>query len=118
MRASLSDDGTIRAMEVKTGSEWEAVEFRRGPFAGPAWAGVKMQRREGSASSFVAAVDGIRYSLDYRIDGNRLAIVAGLKNEAHSELRSEGRYAGAGRRQRDVVLSKMELSLFPHPVAL
>ena len=49
MRASLSDDGTIRAMEVKTGSEWEAVEFRRGPFAGPAWAGVKMQRREGSA---------------------------------------------------------------------
>ena len=25
------------------------------------------------------------YSLDYRIDGNRLAIVAGLKNEAQTE---------------------------------
>jgi hypothetical protein len=85
MRASLNDDGTIRVMEVKTGSAWEAVEFRHGPFAGPAWAGVKMQRHEGSAFSFVAKVDGIRYSLGYRIDGNRLAIVAGLKNEAQTE---------------------------------
>src|ERR1700721_1870069 len=86
MRASLNDDGTIRVMEVKTGSAWEAVEFRHGPFAGPAWAGVKMQRHEGSAFSFVAKVDGIRYSLGYRIDGNRLAIVAGLKNEAQTEF--------------------------------
>src|ERR1700684_130753 len=85
MRASLSDDGTIRAMEVKSASEWEAVEFRHGPFAGPAWAGVKMQRHEGSASSFVAAVDGVRYSLGYKIDGKRLAIVAGLQNEAQTE---------------------------------
>ena len=35
MRVNLGDDGTIRAMEVKNGSAWEAVPFRHGTFAGP-----------------------------------------------------------------------------------
>ena len=81
MRINLGDDGTIRAMEVKNGSEWEAVPFRQGPFAGPSWADVKMQRFEGSASSFVGTIDGVRHSLQYKLEGNRLAIIAGLKNE-------------------------------------
>jgi hypothetical protein len=85
IRASLGADGTIHVMEVKTGPEWEAVEFCQGPFAGPAWADVKMQRVEGSASSFVGTVDGVRYALRYRIEGNRLAIIAGLKNEARTD---------------------------------
>jgi hypothetical protein len=81
MRASLGADGTIHAMEVIRGGNWEAVEFCHGPFAGPAWADVKVQSLEGSGSSFAGTVDGIRHSLRYRIEGNRLAIVAGLKNE-------------------------------------
>ncbi len=84
MRINLEEDGTIRAMEVKNGSEWEAVPFRQGPFAGPSWADVKMQRLEGSASSFVGTVDGVRHSLQYKLEGNRLAIIAGLKNEGRT----------------------------------
>jgi hypothetical protein len=81
IRASLAEDGTIRALEVKSGGEWERVEFRHGTLAGPAWAGVKMQRVEGSACSFAGAVNGVRHFLRYRIEGNRLAIMARLENE-------------------------------------
>jgi hypothetical protein len=81
MRASLGADGTIRAMEVVRGGNWEAVEFCHGPFAGPAWADVKLQSLDGSGSNFAGTMDGVRHSLRYGIEGNRLAIVAGLKNE-------------------------------------
>jgi hypothetical protein len=84
MRVQLGDDGTIRAMEVRRGSEWETVPFRQGPFAGPSWAEVKMQSFEGSASSFVGTAGGVRHSLRYKLEGNRLAIVAGLKNEGRT----------------------------------
>jgi hypothetical protein len=81
MRASLGADGSIRAMEVIRGGDWETVGFCHGPFAGPAWADVKVQSFEGSGSSFAGTMDGVRHSLSYRIEGNRLAIIAGLKNE-------------------------------------
>src|ERR1700691_3180012 len=81
MRASLGADGTIHAMEVIRGGNWEAVEFCHGPFAGPAWADVKLQSLDGSGSNFAGTMDGVRHSLRYGIEGNRLAIVAGLKNE-------------------------------------
>src|ERR1700722_2430560 len=81
MRTSLGADGTIRAMEVVRDGNWEAVEFCHGPFAGPAWADVKLHSLEGSGSNFAGTVDGVRHSLRYGIEGNRLAIVAGLKNE-------------------------------------
>lgn len=85
MRTNLGDDGTIRTMEVKNGSEWQAVPFRQGTFAGPSWADVKMQRLEDSAFSFVGSVDSVRHSLQYKLQGNRLAIIAGLKNEGHTD---------------------------------
>jgi hypothetical protein len=81
MRASLGADGTIRAMEVIRDGDWETIGFCHEPFAGPAWADVKLQSLDGSESSFAATVDGVRHSLRYRIEGNRLAIVAGLKNQ-------------------------------------
>ncbi len=84
MRVQLGDEGTIQAMEVKNGSEWEAVPFRQGPFSGPSWADVKMQRLGVSAFSFSGTADGIRHSLRYQLEGNRLAIVAGLKNEGRA----------------------------------
>ncbi len=88
MRVNLGADGTIRAMEVIRGGNWEAVEFCHGPFAGPGWADVKVQSLEGSGSSFAGTVDGVRHSLRYRIEGNRLAIVAGLKNERLTDYAS------------------------------
>ncbi len=66
-------------------SGWEGVDFCSGPFAGPAWAGVKMQSMEGAAASFAGTVDGIRHSLQYRIEGSRLAVLAGLRNERLSD---------------------------------
>ncbi len=85
IRVSLGADGTIRSLQVKNARDWEEVEFCRGPFAGPAWADVKMQSAAGSATDFVGTADGIRHSLRYRVEGDRLALVAGLKNERASD---------------------------------
>jgi hypothetical protein len=84
IRAGLEADGAIRSMQVKNTGEWEEVEFCRGPFAGPAWADVKMQSVSGSATEFFATNDGIRHPLRYKVEQDRLAIVAGLKNERGS----------------------------------
>jgi len=81
IRVNLGEDGTIHALQANSAGEWEDVEFRQGVLAGPAWAGVKMQRIEGSADSFVGVAGGVRHSLVYRIEQDRLAIVAQLKNE-------------------------------------
>src|ERR1700733_2972082 len=85
IRASLGVDGTIRSMEVKNAGAWEDVEFCRGSFAGPAWADVTMQRSSGSAVEFVGSADGVHYSLRYRVERDRLAIVARLRNERRSD---------------------------------
>jgi hypothetical protein len=85
IRASLGVDGTIRSMEVKNAGAWEDVEFCRGAFAGPAWADVTMQRSSGSAVEFVGSADGIHYSLRYKVEGDRLAVVARLRNERRSD---------------------------------
>ena len=85
VRVALAANGTIEAMEVKSDGQWEKVEFRTGTLAGPAWADVKMQRVAESPSSFAATVNGIQYSLQYRVDGNRLAVLAGIENRATDE---------------------------------
>jgi hypothetical protein len=85
IRVGLGADGTIRSLQVKTAADWEEVEFCRGPFAGPAWADVKLQSVAGSATDFVGTADGIRHSLHYRVEKGRLAIAAGLKNERDSD---------------------------------
>src|SRR6202789_1343263 len=85
IRASLNADGTIRALEVMSVTGWEGVDFCSAPFAGPAGAGATRQSIEGAAASFAGTVDGIRYSLQYRIEGIRLAILAGLRNDRLSD---------------------------------
>ena len=99
MRIDLGDDGTIHAMEVKNGSAWEAVPFRHGTFAGPSWADVKMQRLEGSASRFTGTIASVRHSVQYKLEGNRLAIIAGLKKRWAHGLRAKGCQPGARYRQ-------------------
>ncbi len=84
MRAGLNSGGSIRSLEVKHEGTWEQVEFCRGPFAGPAWADAKLQSVAGSRTSFAGTADGIRYSLRYALEGGRLAIMAGMKNERAS----------------------------------
>src|SRR5271155_520109 len=86
IRANLNADGTIRALEVMSVAGWEGVDFCSGPFAGPAWAGVKMQSVEGATASFAGTVDGIRHSLQYTVEGSRLAILAGLRNALLSKM--------------------------------
>jgi hypothetical protein len=84
MRAGLDSGGSVRSLEAKHEGTWEQVEFCRGPFAGPAWADAKLQRVAGSQTSFAGTADGIRYSLRYALEGGRLAIMAGMKNERAS----------------------------------
>ena len=84
IRADLSPDGTLRSLEVNTTGTWEEVPFCRGPFAGPAWADATLQNVTGSRVDFAGTADGIRYSLRYELQGGRLAILAGLKNERRS----------------------------------
>jgi hypothetical protein len=84
VRVGIGDDGTIRALEVSGTGGWENVEFRKGTLAGPSWANVKMQRIEGTENSFAGASNGVQHFLTYRIEGNRLAIIAKLKNEGNA----------------------------------
>ncbi len=86
LRVSLNENGTIRAMEVMAGGEWEQVRFRTGILAGPAWADVHLRKLEGPELHFVGTVDRIRHSLSYRIQNNRLEIIAGLKNESGADF--------------------------------
>jgi hypothetical protein len=84
IRVDLSPDGTLRSLEVNTTGTWEEVPFCRGRFAGPAWADARLQSVSGSRVDFAGTADGIRYSLRYELQGGRLAIRAGLKNERRS----------------------------------
>ena len=84
IRAEVSLEGTLRSLEIKTTGGWEVVPFRSGPLAGPSWAGAKLSGVPGSPAEFAATVEGIRYSLRYELQGSRLAIFAGLKNERSS----------------------------------
>lgn len=85
LRARLADDGTIHALDVMHGTQWEKVDFRSGVLSGPAWAGVPLQKIAATPASFAATIDGIRYSLEYRIESNRLAILAAIENHRTSE---------------------------------
>jgi hypothetical protein len=85
MRLTLAPDGTIHSMDVKAEGKWEPVEFCNGTPAGPAWAGISLQRQADSPESFAATTNGVRYTLRYQLEGNRLSILAGLKNESSSE---------------------------------
>jgi hypothetical protein len=85
LRVKPGPDGSVRSMEVNVAGVWEAVEFRRDSAAGPAWAGIKLQRDGVSPLSFAATANGIRHSLSYQLEGNRLTILASLKNESGSE---------------------------------
>ena len=85
IRVGLTDNGTIHALDVMRGTKWEKVDFRSGVLAGPTWAGVPLQRVAGAPAIFAATAAGIRYSIEYRIEGNRLAIVAAIKNQRTSE---------------------------------
>ena len=85
VRAAFDADGTIHSMQVKNTGGWEPMEFCTGAFAGPRWADVQLESIAGSMRSFLATADGIRYSLSYQLEGDRLAIIAGLKNQRNSE---------------------------------
>jgi len=85
IRVGLGPDGTIRSMEVKYAGEWEPVEFCTERIAGPVFTGVKLESLTRSPKNFAGTANGIRYSLRYRLQGDRLAIVAALKNERDSD---------------------------------
>ena len=85
IRVRLAGNGTIRNLEVMRGDEWEKVAFRTGVLSGPAWAGITMARVEGTPASFAGTVQGIRYSIDYRIENDSLVIAAGIENQRTSE---------------------------------
>ncbi len=81
MRVSFGPHGNIRSLQVKHTGGWEPIEFCAEAFAGPRFTGVNLQSLSGSTKSFAATVNGIRHSLHYQLEGDRLAVVAGLKNE-------------------------------------
>jgi hypothetical protein len=81
LRVDIGGDGTIQTLEVKAAGEWEEVKFRSGILAGPAWAGVQLHRLTEAEAHFTGTADGVRHSLLYRLENDRLAIIASIKNE-------------------------------------
>jgi hypothetical protein len=81
LRVDIGGDGTIQTLEVKAAGEREEVKFRSGILAGPAWAGVQLHRLTEAEAHFTGTADGVRHSLLYRLENNRLAIIASIQNE-------------------------------------
>lgn len=79
-RLQVRTDGTIQSLDLKAGGTWEGYPFRADKRSGPAWAGVTMRLADEKSLRFEGAKDGVRYSLQYKNEAGRLAIVAGLEN--------------------------------------
>ncbi len=65
-RVELAADRTIRSLSLKRGETWDTVSFRHDRHAGPKWYG--------------QAPEGIERTVDYRLDGDRLAVIARIHN--------------------------------------
>jgi hypothetical protein len=79
VRVRIRANGTVERLEFKRGAEVEEVRFRGDVLNGPAWADVKMIKGDGFC--FSGTQDNVRHTLEYALDGARLIVRAGLKNE-------------------------------------
>lgn len=82
MRVRIRSNGTLEALEFKTGKDakTEEIKFRNDALAGPAWAEVKVQRQQGEPLGFSGVQKGVQHTIAYQLEENRLVIRAGLKN--------------------------------------
>ena len=83
VRALVRSNGTVQTLEFKMEKTVEAVGFRKDALAGPAWAEVNLQRDPRGGMRFSGTKDNIRHTLEYALQGSRLLLRAGLKNEGH-----------------------------------
>jgi hypothetical protein len=79
IRALVRPGGTLESLELKGAAGIEAVKFRKDVLSGPAWTDVKMTKGEGC--SFSGTQDHVRHTVQYDLDGARLLVRVGLKNE-------------------------------------
>ena len=79
IRALVRPDGTLGSLEFKEAGAVETVKLRNDALSGPAWADVKLTKEEGFR--FAGTQDNVRHTLEYSLDGDRLLIKVGLKNE-------------------------------------
>lgn len=79
IRALVRPDGTLGSLEFKEAGAVETVKLRNDALSGPAWADVKLTKEEGFR--FAGTQDNVRRTLEYSLDGDRLLIKVGLKNE-------------------------------------
>jgi len=107
-----TDDGTTPIMFDKQGLQMEVyptgkiaslklpssngkdIQFRSGgAYAGPAWLvngkKVRLSQKESDRLFFNGKKGDVRYSIEYRKEGNKLAIVAGLKNEGQETFKPD-----------------------------
>jgi len=79
IRALVRPDGTLESLEFKEAGAVETVKLRNDGLSGPAWADVKLAKEEGFR--FAGTQDNVRRTVEYSLDGDRLLIKVGLKNE-------------------------------------
>ena len=81
------DNGVIASMTYAAdGSDPVKVAFRNDALAGPAFAGVALQRTKDGEATFGGMKDGVEYTLKYAVKGDALSITPGMKNTGSTEF--------------------------------
>lgn len=91
-RGELSNSGRFKSLEYLRSGQWQRVPFRSDKFAGPAWYGewdgkTQVVNLRPSKEGYQSTVGGITFSLSYRAEKDRLAILATLRNQGSSSWR-------------------------------
>ena len=91
LKMEVSPSGSITSLVLPSDNEDE-IQFRpRGYHAGPSWIvdgkKIRLSQREFDGLLFNGKQGDVVYSIEYKRDGDKLAIVAGLKNEGQKTFK-------------------------------
>ncbi|MEI7902216.1 MAG: hypothetical protein WCK89_18345 [bacterium] len=95
IKAEINAQGMITKLEVKRSGMWEAVDFRRDGYKGPAWhveeakgvRDIRLSATNQGKTAFAGVSEGVEYTLAYSAEQGRLVISAGLKNAGNTEFK-------------------------------
>ncbi|MHC4960586.1 MAG: discoidin domain-containing protein [Planctomycetota bacterium] len=92
LKMKLSPIGSIRSLVLPSNSD--EIQFRAGGYhSGPSWLAngkkVKLTQKDPDKLLFNGKQGDVAYSIEYKKDGNKLAVIAGLKNEGQKTFKPD-----------------------------
>ncbi|MDP4204902.1 MAG: hypothetical protein Q8859_02780, partial [Bacteroidota bacterium] len=78
--------GTIVSYQTYQDGKWNAIDFRKDSYAGPAWKGVVLSLKDEKKVLFEGSKDNVTYSLQYLVQKGHLTVRAGIKNQTDKTI--------------------------------